>query len=540
MNSKSTLKRLRLPIYPWLLGVFPVLHLYSVNFGAVIDREVPVCLLWLMAGTSFAYIAINLILRNRHETALVVSFVILGFSLGGHIHALIFEGELLLIWTAAVLLLIAAASAELHKIRASFDFERAAIPMNVVSIALVLLQLATLAARYAETYGDLSAGSFGGGPGAARQSSAKIHDSDQMPDVYYIIPDGYPSNGWLQRTVDFDNAAFTEALKDRGFEVTLHAQSNCGITLPSLASTLNMRYFDANPTDLHDVDYLRMSVANSDVAKFFQQLGYSYIQFLSGYLIPSTIADINRDFTPSGTVDVLTDDNLTAILQDNVRNTQTVIDSRRLYQQSFVAMYIETTLLKVVSDELQRLLEGHFTGRYEIYSPRRFLDTVEGVAAVATMPEATFTIIHLTKPHRPLYFDENGIIDKISNPSDEEFIAGLNFVNDRFLDMFDTILAGSQHEPVIIFQADHGTTKGEVRRAGWRPIHFDVFSAYYVPERYKIEIPQPHTNVNTFPLILNAVFGANFAHQENRLFELLKSNSRPFVQADVTEMFAHG
>ena len=76
-----------------------------------------------------------------------------------------------------------------------------------------------------------------------------------------------------------------------------HAQSNYGVTLHSLATILNMTYFNSNPSPFSDLDYLRMSIADSVVARHFKQLGYTYINLLSGYLFPSPIADINRDFT---------------------------------------------------------------------------------------------------------------------------------------------------------------------------------------------------------------------------------------------------
>ena len=46
------------------------------------------------------------------------------------------------------------------------------------------------------------------------------------------------------------------------------------------------------------------------------------------------------------------------------------------------------------------------------------------------------------------------------NPSHEEYFAEFAFTNAKFLEMIDTILQGSDHEPIIIFQADHSTSYG--------------------------------------------------------------------------------
>ena len=77
------LKSLQIPIYPWLAGAYPILHLYSVNFGLVVDREVPIALLWVLAATTICYIAIYAAIRNGHLTAMITTTISLCFSLSG-------------------------------------------------------------------------------------------------------------------------------------------------------------------------------------------------------------------------------------------------------------------------------------------------------------------------------------------------------------------------------------------------------------------------------------------------------------------------
>ena len=76
----------------------------------------------------------------------------------------------------------------------------------------------------------------------------KANDSRSRPDIYFIIPDGYPSDAWLQQEMNYDNSEFTEAIKDRGFVIVEHAQTNYATTLFALASTFNVRFYDMNPS----------------------------------------------------------------------------------------------------------------------------------------------------------------------------------------------------------------------------------------------------------------------------------------------------
>jgi hypothetical protein len=64
----------------------------------------------------------------------------------------------------------------------------------------------------------------------------------QMPDVYYIILDGYARGDVLEELYSFDNSDFIAALQARGFYVAEASQANYPQTAFSLASSLNMAY----------------------------------------------------------------------------------------------------------------------------------------------------------------------------------------------------------------------------------------------------------------------------------------------------------
>ena len=179
-----------------------------------------------------------------------------------------------------------------------------AVPFNLILATLLAIQVATIASK-AYSMKDISQMSSEYARIIAdRPKAPKVYDSATAPDIYYIVPDGYPSDGWMQAKMNYDNAGFTSALETRGFVVAPHAQSNYGRTLLSLASILNMKYFDENPSSFNDLDYWNLSIANSEVSRMLQQLGYTYIQLISGWFAPSASADIVRDFTPGGSIEL--------------------------------------------------------------------------------------------------------------------------------------------------------------------------------------------------------------------------------------------
>ncbi len=538
---KSLSRILQQPFYLWMLGIYPILHMYSLNLGLVIDHEVVTSIMVMLAATAIAFALTNVLVRSRHKTAAILSVASTCFSLSGHIYTEVFLPKSLFVWTLMVAIAALLITAVIYKMGSGM------LLFHVTPVANLVI-LALLASPTLAIFSNLSSASSFVQPVSTIYDinpfdKPKVKDSSIRPDIYYIIPDAYPSDAWLQKAMNYDNSEFTRALKERGFIVADRPQSNYGNTLHSLASILNMRYYDNNPTQLQDLDYLRLSIADNEVAAHLQQLGYTYIQLLSGFLIPSSIADINRDFTPNGPVEIEVDqsDITTAVLKINAAQTEVtelLIDRRSSFKQSFMSLYLDTTLLRVLKSQVDKLFQRDEFMPYHVNAAERFLASIDNVGSIAAMPKATFTIIHLIKPHAPTVFTRDGeIIRRILEPSPEEWLGELEFVNSKFLEMIDAILTNSENQPVIIFQADHGSTYGNPRTKDDRGIHFDVYAAYYLPDAYSIALPKAYTLVNTFPLILNAVFEMDYELRPDRLIEILRGYDSPFAQSDVTETF---
>ena len=529
---------MRQPIYPWLLAIYPILHLYTANIGMVKDGEVLNIVLLMFAATTIAYFFAKTVLNCRHKAAFVVSTLGLVFSLSGHIHEIALPETSVLFWTGGVTLVTALL---VHKLLAKISprFLLSAAPwLNLIASILVLAQIPAITNHYSDAENQFRSLTRNSATVQERVSLPKAFDSETRPDIYYIIPDGYPSDIWHHEAMSYDNDSFTQALEERGFVINQRAQSNYASTLLSLASTLNMTYIDSNPTRLADKAFLRVLIADNRVAKSLTQLGYTYVQFLSGYLVPSPVAGVNRDFTPAGSMTI--DDSLLVTYGSGLERAVHA-DSHSIsafYKRSFVPLYLDTTLLKFTGNKLQSILNLDATAPYDMYSTERFLVTLDELDSVIAMRDATFTLVHLFKPHIPTTFDEQGrTIDATKRPTPDEYFAELRFVNTKFLETIDRILYGSRHEPIIIFQSDHGSTYGNHTRGSLR-IHFDAYSAYYLPAVHSFDVPQPHTFINTFPLILNAVFDAGLELRDNRLIERLGDDMAQFEQEDVTDTYA--
>ncbi len=542
MPKKTKLSRYgELALYPWFVAIIPIIHLYSNNLGLVIDQEIFLSLVLALLGTTIAFLLINHLLGNRHRTALILGICSIAFSLSGHVYVLVFMPKSLGIWTLMILSALIFIILLIQRIRSNSVFRQMTPVLNLVTLCFLALQVITLLVRLEEIAQYVKVSEAYTEKYRVQSAVEKIDDSPERPDIYFIIPDGYPSDAWLAQAMNYDNSEFTNALRERGFVIADHAQSNYAATYLSLASTLNMQYYESNQSSFSDLDYIRLEIANSLVARQLLQLGYTYIQFLSGFWMPSPLADVNRDFTSRGPVDVIVSeqDVTEAVYRGDSLATFHHAAIDRSYKEPFIPLYADTTILRIVWSRLDKFLNHDDGDPLSRWSPERFLATADAVANITTMPEATFASIHLLKPHLPTVFDEDGrFLGPNVLPTHEEFFAEFKFVNSRYLRMIDEILENSQNPPIIIFQSDHGSTYGSLYDDDGLATHFDVYAAYHLPDTYSLDLPETYTLINTFPQILNAAFGTTYEMRENRLYLLPEKYRQPFQQVDVTDEFA--
>ena len=542
-HSKTLACAARFPFYLWIAGLYPILHLYHQNFGLVRDNEVAHAIIGMIIGTTLVYMITKPLQKNPHKRAFYLCIASLTFSTSGHLYSLFVMPNSLLAWNIASAIVVTAIAIACARFIPQRSYTHFTTPFNLIAGALLTMQIIILLGAWTSSQRYVDANSAYYQTRDQRPSAKKVMDSPARPDIYYIVPDGYPSDEWHLTKMNVDNSEFTKALRERGFVIAPHAQSNYGTTLHSLAATLNMSYYATNPSDFSDLDYLQNEVADNEVARLLLDRGYTYLQLMSGFLLPSPIADENLEFGINGAIKVLPGEGLLSpqrVLWGSHNETQ-VLDMLKIdenVQIPFAPFYFETTLLRIALPLLEDLRLASGSTPFGLYAPRRFLATLEELERIAQRPEATFTIAHLIKPHGPLTFDENGnTVEPTWHPSAEAYAAELTFVNRMYLNTLDSILSASDGQALIIFQADHATILGDPWTEDVRKTLFDVYAAYHLPERFEIELPRPYTMVNSFALILNEVFDMGLDWQEDRLWDIWKGYDAPFEQVDVTEEY---
>jgi hypothetical protein len=339
-----------------------------------------------------------------------------------------------------------------------------------------------------------------------------------LPDIYYIVLDGYARSDVMKSFFDFDNSSFLAGLEKRGFYVARKSTANYCQTPLCLSASLNGVYLDElvkglgpDQTELWDL------IGKSNVVETLRPLGYKFVTFATGF-----------DPTEHPEADIYL--------------------SPQRYWNGFERMVLDGTPLKVIWPNPEQLDSA-------TRARQRMLYVLDHLPDIARIRAPTFTIAHILCPHPPFVFGENGEdvsaqyrkytlygsekrLGRFRDPA--SFCAGYRgqavFISRRIQDTIDRVLAASETPPIIILQSDHGSELNldvhEMRNTDLKE-RMSILNAYYFPERRYDSLYQRVTPVNSFRIVLNVFFGASLDLLPDRSF--FSTWPDPYVFHEVTD-----
>lgn len=500
------------PFHPFIFAVFPIVSLFSRNAAELWFSDVWMALVLAIGGTLILLAIACLLLRDIRKAGFIVSGLWILFYSYGHTYGAI-EGVhvaglllgrhrfLLLAWA------LLAAGMVVSVVRSGRDGRLLSRVLNVVAIVLVAQPLAGIVSYHLRT--DRRGG--GVHENASDRAVAVTSGPDTSADIYYIILDGYARQSVLQDVFGFDNGPFIRALAQRGFYVAEKSCSNYVLTFLSLASSLNFEYIN-NLTDRvgessQDRAVPYEMIQNNRAKDFLRSRGYRYINFNSGWGATqfNSYADVNI--------------------------------SNRGFSE-FYSVLIRTTLLRV--------LEYRLVGNA---ARERILYTFDKLGDMPRTRGPKFVFAHIVAPHPPFIFGKNGEpveearmqMDTGGWVAKEAYINQLQFINTKVLQLLDRLLADPERVPIVILQGDHGSEALFPNLESWehptdamRRERGPILNAYLLPEKARADLYDSISPVNTFRLLFNTCFDADFELLEDRCY--YSSYQFPFRFEDITEV----
>jgi hypothetical protein len=491
-RSTRGLKWVAALLTPILFAAFPLLSLFAQN-----QSELELSVLWwplaLCTAAAVALYGVFLLLTKRAAKAgALASLVVLAFFYFGVFADKASGWGLGQWWFFAlwVALLIAGLAAILRTRR---DLVGLTVILAVGAAVLALPRAAGVAIYQAD-HPSLSASDPRLWPAALQKPV--LPSGAPLPDIYVIIPDDYARTDVLKQYFHYDNTAFTDQLKKRGFVISEQSRSPYADSESNIAAALNMDYLSAFPRVLgrtsQDVRPVKRVMEDNRASRLLTSLGYRYVHLDTDDV---TFAGDNPGISALGPPD------------------------------GFPNLWMRKSVLRLVGGRL---------GFDEAATNQRFRDSIGSVfsqlAAVAAQTGPKFVVFHTLLPHDPYIFGARGQRVTFPGHSDESlasatgrtyYLRQLEFTSRKLLEAVDRIFARSKTPPVVVIQADEGfqANPEPFGEAAMETIRVKGLSAFYLPGRSRAGVPQPPNTVNSLRFVINQYLGTHY--------EMLRSASYP-------------
>ena len=483
-------------LHPFLFALGPVCFLLAHNVSevAVSDALLPAGVVLVLAAVLLGLA--RLLFRSWEKAALVVSTLLFLFFTYGHLAGAILG------WRVGGVLLGRP--------------RNILIAQAVVAIVVAVLVLRTRRSlRGLTSFLNFGAGIFvaisivqiavhasGQRPTSSTDVAAVAEDivlppapnPAPAPDIVYIILDSYGRADILKEMYNYDNGAFLDYLRQKGFYVADRSRSNYAYTGSSLASSLNTCYLDKLVQQVgkrtRTITPLAAMIRGSRVTRALQERGYRFVAFASG-CTTTEMPDADIYLRPGRSLNV--------------------------FETGLLAM----TPVPVVIDAL---VGGNASYGYGSHR-KRILYAFDHLKDVAEMKGPVFVFAHIIAPHQPFVFDEHGkpltpegpyslnmTARQRAHPEEYKgpYKQEMTFVNAKVREVIDALLAAPE-PPIIILQGDHGPGSrlhhGNVEQTDMRE-RFAILNAYYFPDGDYAALYAGISPINTFRVILNKCFGA--------------------------------
>ena len=522
--------------YPFLFALYPVTSLLANNIQEIVPSQSYRSFLMILLVTVLMLPLLRLIFNDWHRAAFLYAIIILFFFSYGHLYSVLKtlnlgsvvigrHRYLIPIFTAVLLLAI------FLLIWKKPRLERFSGIANLIALGLLLIPITGILIYVFRS--RTGRDDFNASPTRIMQSMT-VPPEDELPDIYYVILDGYARQDVMLEVFDYDNSEFLESLTSRGFYIADESNTNHNYTALSLASSLNMEY--AHNLGLHLVqgnypEPFVKPIRNSLVAQILKELGYQTIGFKSGYL-PTEWIDADFFFTPI-------EEDL-KVLRD------------RFTLNAFEAMLLNSTAVRILFD----LVNPGFWDWIQ-FNPEFQYDVMRNVVLfsfdnAAKIPEIsapTFTFLHVIIPHPPYMFGPNGEFINEDRPYTLKYSPDLSydqkskllyrdqaiFATKEVEELVDRILATSSTEPIIILQADHGPSPSWGEESISHLQRTAILNAYHLPDACDRFLYPSVTPVNTFRIIFNCVFSGEFPLLEDRIYFSKFPSEHPYSFTDITD-----
>lgn len=498
-------------LHPFLIAVFPVLALLGANADQVYLQDAAMPLAMMLLVSLLLWLVLWPLYRTPEKRGLALS-LLLGVFWGygpiiDAVRGLAGNSQLLGDLPAPCLALLGLAGLSgpaFWLARSRRSLKGITVFLNQAAVCAVLVALSMTGFKAAQYRYYAHDAAIGDSPEVKALLSHTLPAETPRPNLYYVILDAYARADILSSRYHYDNTAFVQSLRDRGFFVPTKSRSNYMFTWLSLSSSLNLDYLPAfrhgQDTDASLGAQIQGRFRDNAVFRFLRKQGYRIAVLGSGYaLTDHPKADIS-EHSPW---------------------------QLREFHEAVIGITPLRTLLHRMGPSVACFCRRSMT-----------LFALDRLPKIHEKGGPLFAFAHIVLPHPPFVFDDHGrpVTPKGTAPmadglpqfsaglTPEEYIKGytrqVTFANTRVLRMVDDIMR-SDPNGIIVLQGDHGPRLGYSNDIGKADLAegVGIFLACRIPGKDMGTILYDGLSpVNLFRRVFNTCFGTALSPLPDRSY----------------------
>lgn len=487
--------------HPLFFAVYPVVFLFARHQGTINCADAVLPLLVCFFSAAAALVLFRLLSGDAIKASLSVTVLCFAMFAFGSFDSLLFAADGLhsgrTFWFP-LLWFIANATAVAMIMKSRGDNSKANGFLNFMALTMLIMSAGGIlhTAIFSES-AVRPAVSLQKGPEMLTDEARQ-----RLPDVFYLILDGYARQDTLQRLYGFDNSDFISFLSQSGFYIASQSYANYPQTYLSLASSLNFTRLDSLAekfSETNSVQPLVEMIQNNRLFEILKKWGYRTVAFSSGY---------------SGT---------------EIRNADSYI-SRSIPGREFLNTLINMTFLAALKLPFFDLSVSQADIHRE-----RIRQTLQEIPELA-FSEPVCVFAHIICPHPPFVFTADGkpfdqserftLFDGNDWGSDKKayrrlYADQLLYLNQLVKKTVDDILKRPGRPKILVIQSDHGPGS----RLDWQSIdqtdlreRFAILNVIYFSDGDYSRLYPEITPINTFRSVVNRITGEKFELLPDRSF----------------------
>jgi hypothetical protein len=316
-------------------------------------------------------------------------------------------------------------------------------------------------------------------------------------NVYLFVPDGYSSNKALKKYWQYDNTAFTNYLKDKGFFIANNSKSNYHLSVQSISAALNLGYLLPEMSEY----YLSNSIEDNKIVKTLHQLGYDCFayEFTGRYY---EYDPLKNRLNIQG---YYTGQTIMPFLLTIMRSRHAVIDLPIGFYDAN-AFQKSDTILSHKSTKKQ-FMYAHSMLTHPPFSGQ--LDTFDAHSKALTGHIMTQIGVEgwLSVPNKPRYFGQEEI-DFVRKKYGETITA----TNVLLKENLDKHWAKIADNSIIIIMGDHGSRLISGTPEAATDDMYSNFCAIYFPDRDYSALNDTITPINVMRSVMNKAIGTHLPY----------------------------